>query len=358
MLNYINQPCPLCGKHMHGEDDIVVCPVCATPQHRECWMSEGHCVNEALHSPDYVWKPREEARIDEPEEENTVVCPSCGTKNPDGSFHCKSCGNLLGEEKDGLTCTFCGTENKSGSKICEQCGAPLIFESKFFDKNIYMNGINIPGDEAIGNTTAGEAALYIQNSARRYIPKFKKISSGKVISFNWAAFLFSPYWFFYRKLYKAGIILLVLFASITFMTYGSAQQLYDALQDSQSQITALQNEYKDKTGDENAMNEMLQKEEAIMNELTEKGTKPAAKLALVFFAEHLICGFIANYILYKRMCGNIEVIHSAQGDETLKKSLVMRAGGVSLLALAAGFLGSEIVTSLLSFIADKLVSVL
>ena len=31
----------------------------------------------------------------------------------------------------------------------------------------------------------------------------------KKITFNWAAFFFSPYWLFYRKLWKAGLIFMV-----------------------------------------------------------------------------------------------------------------------------------------------------
>ena len=55
-MNYNNQPCKSCGEIMHDGDDIVVCPVCATPQHRSCWMQNGHCINEELHASGYVWE--------------------------------------------------------------------------------------------------------------------------------------------------------------------------------------------------------------------------------------------------------------------------------------------------------------
>ncbi len=358
MLNYINQPCPLCGKHMHEEDDIVVCPVCATPQHRECWMSEGHCVNEALHSPDFVWKPRGEANMGEAPERKKVTCPECGFENPGDAFHCSNCGHLLSTEKADVVCRFCGNENPAGSKLCSRCGAPLIFENKFFENNIYMSGVNMPENEPIGNTTAGEAALYVQSNSRRYLPKFKKISGGKKLSFNFASFIFAPWWFFYRKLYKAGIILLILFSAITFMTYPVAKQLTDIVNEMQGKISVLQEEYKDKTADEAAMKEAYEKETAIANEFTAKGMKPAGKLALVMLAEHLLCGFIANYVYYKKMCSDMEKIKETQGEEIIKKSLIMRVGGVSLISLAAGFLGGEIFNSLLSFIADKIISAL
>ena len=41
-MNYENKPCPACGSHLHEGDDVVVCPVCATPQHRHCWQENGN----------------------------------------------------------------------------------------------------------------------------------------------------------------------------------------------------------------------------------------------------------------------------------------------------------------------------
>ena len=58
-MNYENIICAHCGKPMQSGEDIVVCPVCATPQHRECWMQEGHCANDSLHASGFVWKKEE-----------------------------------------------------------------------------------------------------------------------------------------------------------------------------------------------------------------------------------------------------------------------------------------------------------
>jgi len=47
---------------------------------------------------------------------------------------------------------------------------------------------------------------------RHYLDAFqqyqKKKSIFKIIKFNWAAFLFGPFWFLYRKMYLLGFILL------------------------------------------------------------------------------------------------------------------------------------------------------
>ena len=36
----------------------------------------------------------------------------------------------------------------------------------------------------------------------------------KKITFNWAAFFFSPYWLFFRKLWKAGLIFMGLMLAV------------------------------------------------------------------------------------------------------------------------------------------------
>ena len=48
-MKYSNYKCPVCNNQFTEDDDVVVCPDCGTPHHRECWINKGHCANEALH---------------------------------------------------------------------------------------------------------------------------------------------------------------------------------------------------------------------------------------------------------------------------------------------------------------------
>ena len=59
------------------DEDIVVCPECGTPYHRECWNRVGTCIHSAEHG-SYEWKSDsaelrehlenvESARINNPE---------------------------------------------------------------------------------------------------------------------------------------------------------------------------------------------------------------------------------------------------------------------------------------------------
>lgn len=56
-MDYRGQHCPICGKEFCDGDDIVVCPECGTPYHRECYKTAGHCVNEERHGESFEWKP-------------------------------------------------------------------------------------------------------------------------------------------------------------------------------------------------------------------------------------------------------------------------------------------------------------
>lgn len=345
---------------MHEGDDIVVCPECATPQHRECWMAEGRCVNESLHSPDFVWKPRESIQLDEPEE-SSRKCHICSAENLPEALHCANCGALLSDKEDKSVgsekeCRFCGEINPASNRLCSKCGAPLFFENNFYQNNIYMKGVDAPEDEPLGDTTVGNAAYFIQSSAGRYIRKFRKIASGKKISFNWAAFLFAPWWFFFRKLYKAGILILVLFTSLTFMTYKYQVEIMKCSEAMEAQFSEIRSQYSDAATNEAAENEASEKLNAIINDFVEQSKKPAAIILAVTFLEHLACGFLADLIFYKRMNEIMKKVEETNAPDEIKKSLLVRTGGISFIALAAGFLGGELLTTAISYIADLIIS--
>ena len=56
MHSYFGSDCPYCGNPFTEDDDIVVCPECATPQHRECYKEKGGCVNAHLHAEGFQWQ--------------------------------------------------------------------------------------------------------------------------------------------------------------------------------------------------------------------------------------------------------------------------------------------------------------
>lgn len=348
ILNYENHSCQGCGKPLRAEDDIVVCPVCATPQHRECWMESGHCVNEALHLEGYVWN----GKTDEPQpaEETTVlsddkICHICGSENPADASHCGNCGALLDENnpQENRKCAFCGKENDSDALHCKYCGAPLGADSPYFNDNPYLAGTGIGADDLIGGIKAGDMALYTQASSKRYLPKFKKFAKGKKLSFNFAAFFFAPYWFFFRKLYKAGIFFIVLFATASLMLSGFSGEI---VKQSNSYMHLIENfDYENATEEEFA--EFEAKVGEVSDEIFEKTKKPMLIILSVDLVTHLFCALIADRIYYAKILEDIKLIDEGVKEPNMRKLMITRRGGLSPLAFATSIMGYNFLVQLL-----------
>ena len=77
MADYKGNTCPVCKQKFKEADDIVVCPDCGTPYHRECWKMGGVCVHQADHAAGFEWTP-DNVISDRPDD---IVCPNCGEKH-------------------------------------------------------------------------------------------------------------------------------------------------------------------------------------------------------------------------------------------------------------------------------------
>jgi membrane protease subunit (stomatin/prohibitin family) len=55
--------------------------------------------------------------------QRVVVCPSCGSQNPEGNKFCAQCGGSL--QPKGAKCPSCGTENPAANKFCSNCGKSM-----------------------------------------------------------------------------------------------------------------------------------------------------------------------------------------------------------------------------------------
>ena len=70
-FRYENQPCPVCQQSFQPDDDIVVCPVCGTPHHRDCYKQNGECGNFEKHNEGFRWAPEKaEEPIETAQNEN------------------------------------------------------------------------------------------------------------------------------------------------------------------------------------------------------------------------------------------------------------------------------------------------
>lgn len=347
-MNYDNLTCRHCGKPMLSSEDIVVCPVCATPQHRECWMQAGHCANDSLHASGFVWKKETDNTVNEYKAEtapDSKACHICGSENPSDSLHCGNCGALFGETKnENPVCARCGTKNDTDARHCKSCGAPLVIQGEFFSSNPYLRKSEFKEDDLIAGQKAGDLALYIQMSSHRYLRKFRKFADGKKFTLNFAAFFFAPYWFFYRKLYKAGAFFVVLFATVSLM-----------LTSVSADVSVYANEFLNNYGTfdyQTATEEEAAAFEKGSTEFFNKIKKPLAISAAVNLGLSLIAALAADRLYYKKVFEDMKAVSDTVKEENMRKFMITRKGGLSALAFAASVLGYNVFINLMVYAAD------
>lgn len=183
-----NQKCAVCSAYLFEEDDIVYCPICGAPHHRDCYSSIGKCGFEATHGTDQQYR-REEVEEKKPLESN----------KPDPTH------------SPALRCRGCGAELDENSHFCNNCGTPMGMNAPTFVFQQQIHQPPVKEDTLIADSvSAKDAAKVVKNNAFRYIPRFLKLNPQNKRSWNWAAFLLPHGWFAYRKMYKESIITAVL----------------------------------------------------------------------------------------------------------------------------------------------------
>ncbi len=180
-LNNNGEKCAVCHAYLFEEDDVVYCPECGAPHHRNCYNTLGHCGLEQYHGTENQYQ---KAKSQQNETEQTTD-----------------------KVENQTICTMCGNKYDENEKACSVCGAPNL--SKMGPKFITFDFLGgVPADMDIGDgVTANEAKMFVGTNTQRYIPKFAGFKIGKKVSWNWAAFLFPCAWFASRKMYAKSILM-------------------------------------------------------------------------------------------------------------------------------------------------------
>ena len=197
-LYHNGESCAYCKAKLFSDDDVVYCPVCGAPHHRDCYNSIGHCALEALHGTENEYSKEKELEKQQ-KEEKWLNLEDEPTDNPE-----------LDKEKyykptpDTVRCKMCGEIYDAKRGSCPKCKAPnfVRYNGITFD---FLGGV--PAEEEIDDgITAEDAKKFVIANTQRYIPKFAQFKKGRKASWNWLAFLFPSCWMFSRKMYTGGII--------------------------------------------------------------------------------------------------------------------------------------------------------
>ena len=312
MFFYEGYICPVCEEKFKDTDDIVGCPDCGAPHHRSCWQDKGGCHFSSSHGTHQQWRRPEQSEASPPTAEN------------------KQSANADAESKQ---CPRCGQTNMKYSEFCSKCGAPLPYSDWSSQRGgavpppahpfggygeyspIHAPAVNpyggLPKEEKIEDVTVEEFAAFVAPNSSHYIPKFHRMShTGSCISWNWAAFLITPFWLFYRKMYIAGGIAFLLNSVLTFF--------FNYISDKY-----LASFFSAKTADD-MINVMADNKLGLYLIMT-------MLLALAMLLINIIFGLVGNYIYFRT---SLKKINQIKKERTLTDSGYIRdlniSGGISM----------------------------
>ncbi len=226
MFFYEGLSCPHCHRRFEESDDVVACPVCGAPHHRDCWKEADGCACREAHGTEHQWS-RDAAKTaadkapftqSEPAanavSDDSVRCPQCGTTNSPYAEICAHCG--------------CALNAADWHSAAPQTpfGAPPVGFNEYapFHAAAPSPCGGVDPHEVIEEETAEDLAAVVRSNTNHYLPRFRHIAqSGSKVSWNIAAFLIPHIWLFYRKMPLFGA-LAVLF-EVIFGTVFSVMQM-------------------------------------------------------------------------------------------------------------------------------------
>lgn len=302
MSQYIGAECLICKNKFSTEDEIVVCPECGTPYHRECYIKQGSCINHELHEKKGSWKATYES--DDTQAEKTR-CKNCGELNPKNGLFCTSCGkSLLGD--------FDTKQNYSqfqGSDIRGAfTGIPPFFQQAMDQMN---SGERITDETELDGIKVKQYNQFIKSNNLYYLPQFIKFSkTEKKTSFNLAAAFVPEIYFFFRKMTAAGVVFFLFFSAF--------------------QIMGLSTYFADET----LMMKFPVVYEKIRSIFSVQSLKLISLISLIgMFALRLVAGFFANYLYFLKAKKSINKINKMDKTESEKSDIITKKGGISKVAV-------------------------
>lgn len=167
-MDFKNYFCPVCNNKFTDDDDVVVCPECGTPHHRDCYFSNGGCFNEEKHN---------------------------STENVSEAYK-----QDVAEEIEAIPVEPVEFQDKKEEE-----------RNEFF-KNASFNPSSTP---LIGGKHGYLFEIAIGKNQRYYIPRFMLMDKFQK-SFNWNffAFICPLAWSLYRKMYKLSALIFAVYVLI------------------------------------------------------------------------------------------------------------------------------------------------
>lgn len=291
-MKFTDESCFSCGRKFDEKDDIVVCPECGTPYHRECYAQSGDCINTQLHENGGKWKSSA-AEKEKTQNEAIVICPMCMQPNSVNDEICSKCGYRLKEN------------DASSSHEAGGIKPEAIFGDS--DNPFFKPYLGFNPEEDLGGATLKEVSDFVDSNTLYYVPLFKKMKdAGTKVSLNLSSFLFPYFYFANRKMWLWGIltaiISIILELPATLYTLGAADMSWPYFQD--------------------VVNVLASKENILL-----AASEACAMISWIF---RLVVCFFANWLYFRFTVRSIKKIKLNNGGHA-EQSKLKAAGGVKPL---------------------------
>lgn len=294
MATYTGAKCLVCQETFKSGDDVVVCPECGTPYHRDCYKQAGKCINEELHESGGSWKKSAQ------EGGEGVRCRRCGYNNDKEKLFCESCGTPLHESEEEAA----DRERKEGAYRDGVPNEGRVEYSPFGERTVYDK------DSVIDGIKLEDYAGYVKNNPFTFLMSFIRFGKyGGKISLNMGAFLFPEVYFLYRKMRLVGIISLIISAALMVPV-------------------AIANFAVGYAGLQIAFSFDVNSESFVM-------LSSICWYGLMLW--RVIACLLANYIYYKKAKSDITHIRKTSDGEKEVKERLSAKGGVSLASAIFGY---------------------
>ncbi len=284
-MKYTSYKCPVCNNQFTEDDDVVVCPECGTPHHRECYIQNGKCANADKHGTN---EPIEVEFVDVEENDNTIS-ESETTENV----------------------------NENPQQIVQE----VIEEMKGGNGDYMLNGKHVSFYEAA-----------IGKNQKFYIPHFMVMDkTKKAVSWNVAGFFVPLAWCLYRKMYKFAAIILALYmlliGTIGFTIMSNEEFINSINECAQEDPNFYENILLYNAKDSNVS---LTEKQMKLNKLTTEYKPPVPVQILTYLITYgirIIMGIYATNLYYKKLTKNIEKVDKLDLSPDMKRSVLFRKCG-------------------------------
>lgn len=190
-MKYKGEKCFYCNEDFNDNDDVVVCPECGTPYHRDCYKQAGSCINHQLHESGEIWKStQDKAEINNPDKDSEIT-------------------------------DIKSSDEKTQEEAFQTDNGVLKFDlSKPF--------FGLDPDEDFDGARMSEIFAFVRTNTMYYIPLFKKMKSmGSKVSFNLTSFFFPYFYFANRKMWFMALVsvFVMLFLQIPSLLIGLSDNI-------------------------------------------------------------------------------------------------------------------------------------